>query len=88
MLRVRSLVRLVLLILCMVEGLGAAWAGMLAFDSLVFGMTLYKSVTLARTPGVDLLTILLRDGAHILQLLNCLRLKILNAMFSLSLSLV
>ncbi|KAF8198553.1 hypothetical protein BJ912DRAFT_1039409 [Pholiota molesta] len=43
--------------------LGAAWAGMLAFDSLVFGMTLYKSLTLARTPGVDLLTILLRDGA-------------------------
>ncbi|PPQ80281.1 hypothetical protein CVT24_000425, partial [Panaeolus cyanescens] len=41
--------------------LAVAWSGMLVFDSLVFGMTLYKSLTLPRT--IDLLSLLLRDGA-------------------------
>ena len=43
-------------------GLGAAWAGMLVFDSLVFCMTLYKSIILPRPNGVSILHILLRDG--------------------------
>ncbi|KAF9479461.1 hypothetical protein BDN70DRAFT_689934 [Pholiota conissans] len=43
--------------------LGAAWSGMLGFDALVFGMTLYKSLKLVREPGVNLLSVLLRDGS-------------------------
>jgi hypothetical protein len=43
-------------------GFGAAWAGMLVFDSLVFCMTLYKSIVLPRPNGVNILDILLRDG--------------------------
>ncbi|TFK41785.1 hypothetical protein BDQ12DRAFT_720597 [Crucibulum laeve] len=43
--------------------LGAAWGGMLVFDSLVFGMTLYKSLTLPRRRGINLLSVLLRDGS-------------------------
>ncbi|KIM38067.1 hypothetical protein M413DRAFT_30471 [Hebeloma cylindrosporum] len=43
--------------------LGAAWAGMLIFDSLVFCMTLYKSIVLPRPTGVNILHILFRDGA-------------------------
>jgi hypothetical protein len=43
-------------------GTGAAWAGMLVFDSLVFCMTLYKSIVLSRLSGVNILDILLRDG--------------------------
>jgi hypothetical protein len=43
-------------------GLGACWAGMLLFDSLVFCMTLYKSVVLPRPNGVNILDILFRDG--------------------------
>jgi hypothetical protein len=42
--------------------MAAAWAGMLVFDSLVFGMTLYKSIVLPRPNGVNILDILLRDG--------------------------
>ncbi|KJA21530.1 hypothetical protein HYPSUDRAFT_67659 [Hypholoma sublateritium FD-334 SS-4] len=46
------------------ERLGAAWTGMLVFDALVFGMTLYKSLALVRSsPEINLLTVLLRDGA-------------------------
>ncbi|CAA7268611.1 unnamed protein product [Cyclocybe aegerita] len=41
----------------------AAWSGMLIFDSLVFGMTLYKSLTLPRLRGVNLISVLLRDGS-------------------------
>ncbi|KAF8157131.1 hypothetical protein B0H34DRAFT_712330 [Crassisporium funariophilum] len=43
--------------------LGAAWGGMLVFDFLVFAMTLYKSLTLPRTAGTNLLSVLFRDGA-------------------------
>jgi len=43
--------------------LGAAWGGMLAFDTLVFGMTLYKALSIPRTKEITLLTVLLRDGA-------------------------
>ncbi|KDR72739.1 hypothetical protein GALMADRAFT_229002 [Galerina marginata CBS 339.88] len=44
------------------SGLGAAWGGMLVFDALVFGMTLYKSLSIPRTREINLLTVLLRDG--------------------------
>ena len=43
-------------------GIGACWAGMLLFDSLVFCMTLYKAVVLPRPNGVNILDILFRDG--------------------------
>ena len=44
-------------------GFGAAWGGMLVFDSLVFCMTLYKSVISSRRPnGENILRILMRDG--------------------------
>lgn len=42
---------------------GTAWAGMLVFDSLVFCMTLYQAIILPRPNGVNILDILLRDGA-------------------------
>lgn len=41
---------------------GAAWGGMLIFDTVVFGMTLWKSLTL-RSKEQDLISVLLRDGA-------------------------
>jgi hypothetical protein len=44
------------------KGLAAAWAGMLVFDSLVFSMTVYKSLLLRQTSGMNLLTLMLRDG--------------------------
>jgi len=44
--------------------LGAAWGGMLIFDSLVFCMTLYKSIiSWPSRDGEHILSILLRDGA-------------------------
>jgi hypothetical protein len=43
-------------------GSGIAWAGLLVFDSLIFGMTLYKSIVLPRPNRVNILDILLRDG--------------------------
>ena len=42
--------------------MGAAWAGLLVFDTLVFCMTLYKALILPRPDGVNILDILLRDG--------------------------
>ncbi|KAF9479468.1 hypothetical protein BDN70DRAFT_983710 [Pholiota conissans] len=42
--------------------LAATWGGLLVFDTLVFWMTLKKSLTAVRDPGVNLLTVLLRDG--------------------------
>ncbi|KAF9029125.1 hypothetical protein BDZ89DRAFT_1065648 [Hymenopellis radicata] len=43
--------------------LGAAWTGMLVFDVLVFYLTLRKALILNRRGGVNLLTVLLRDGS-------------------------
>jgi hypothetical protein len=43
-------------------GFAAAWAGMLVFDSLVFFMTLYKSMVLPSPNGVSISDILMRDG--------------------------
>ena len=54
-------------------GFAAAWAGMLVFDSLVFCMTIYKSMLLPRPNGANILGILIRDGelpAHTLILLD------------------
>jgi len=42
--------------------MGAAWAGLFVFDSLVICMTLYKSTILPRPNGVNIMDILLRDG--------------------------
>uniref|UniRef100_A0A8H7XPW1 DUF6533 domain-containing protein n=1 Tax=Psilocybe cubensis TaxID=181762 RepID=A0A8H7XPW1_PSICU len=43
--------------------LGAAWGGMLVFDFIIFGLTLYKSLSIPRTIGVSLISVLMRDGA-------------------------
>ncbi|KAF8900340.1 hypothetical protein CPB85DRAFT_1565299 [Mucidula mucida] len=43
--------------------LGAAWTGMLVFDVLVFYLTLRKALILNGRGGVNLLTVLLRDGS-------------------------
>jgi len=43
-------------------GLGAAWAGMFIFDSLVFCMTLHKAIVLPRPYGMNILDVLFRDG--------------------------
>ncbi|KAK0203923.1 hypothetical protein DFS33DRAFT_1384198 [Desarmillaria ectypa] len=43
--------------------LGTAWCGMLVFDIMVFTLTLHKALQLQRAGGVDLLTLLLRDGS-------------------------
>ena len=50
-------------------GFAAAWAGMLVFDSLVFFMTLYKSMVLPRPNGVNISDILMRDGELLSQTL-------------------
>jgi len=42
----------------------AAWGGLLAFDTLVFGLTIYKTlVQHRRAVGSSLFTLILRDGA-------------------------
>ena len=43
-------------------GMAAAWAGMLVLDSIVFGMTLYKSIAFPPLNGLSIVGILLRDG--------------------------
>ncbi|KAJ7245668.1 hypothetical protein B0H12DRAFT_1235779 [Mycena haematopus] len=44
-------------------GLAAAWAGMGFFDCTIFLLTLYKAFSRFRAPGLDLVTVLLRDGS-------------------------
>ena len=58
----RRLLTLRLILALTHTGLGAAWAGMLVFDALVFCMTLYKSIVLPRPIGVNILDPLFRDG--------------------------
>ncbi|KAJ7429740.1 hypothetical protein B0H11DRAFT_1024992 [Mycena galericulata] len=43
--------------------LASAWAGVAAFDCMIFLLTLFKVFSQRRTRGVDLLTVLLRDGS-------------------------
>ncbi|TFK40054.1 hypothetical protein BDQ12DRAFT_734091 [Crucibulum laeve] len=43
--------------------LASAWTGMLCFDVLIFGMTIYKSITRKREGRSTLLNVLIRDGA-------------------------
>jgi len=43
-------------------GLGVAWVGSFVFDSLVFGMTLFKFIILPRPNRVNIMDILFRDG--------------------------
>lgn len=44
----------------------ASWAGNLLFDVMVFGLTLYKALTLPRTRGDTLLRVVFRDGVFTL----------------------
>lgn len=53
--------------------IAAAWFGELIFDILVFGMTLFKTLTLPRTGEIGLLTMLMRDGANPFQLVHLYR---------------
>jgi len=43
--------------------LAIAWGGLLAFDTLVFTLTVYKSLSLRRESGSSLLSLMLRDGS-------------------------
>ena len=44
-------------------GFGGAWGGMLAFDTLIFLMTVFKSlVHQLETRGSSILALMLRDG--------------------------
>jgi hypothetical protein len=43
-------------------GLAITWSTLLAFDTFVFGLTLYKSLYLRRKTRMNLLVVLLRDG--------------------------
>ncbi|KAK7046417.1 hypothetical protein R3P38DRAFT_2873683 [Favolaschia claudopus] len=47
-------------------GLAAAWAGMGVFDCTIFILTLYRALSRNRVRGLDLVAVLLRDGAVIL----------------------
>ena len=68
---------LILTIYSLHAGFGVAWAGVLVFDSLVFGMTLYKFIILPRPNRVNIMDILFRDGELYLALkLLFLHLKI------------
>ncbi|KAF7350147.1 hypothetical protein MVEN_01317100 [Mycena venus] len=44
-------------------GLAAAWAGMGVFDCTIFMLTLYRALSRRHAPGLDLVTVLLRDGS-------------------------
>lgn len=41
------------------------WLGELIFDIVVFGMTLYKTLTLPRGGGIGLLSTIIRDGTDL-----------------------
>ncbi|KIY65996.1 hypothetical protein CYLTODRAFT_399460 [Cylindrobasidium torrendii FP15055 ss-10] len=45
------------------ERIGAAWSSMLVFDGVIFYLTVHKAIELNKQRGVNLLRILLRDGA-------------------------
>jgi hypothetical protein len=42
--------------------MGAAWAGMVLFDTIIFALTVYKSLEFKRIGRRSLADILLRDG--------------------------
>ncbi|KAF9479475.1 hypothetical protein BDN70DRAFT_807039, partial [Pholiota conissans] len=44
------------------SGLAVTWGSLLMFDTLIFSMTLKKSLTAVRAPEVNILTVLFRDG--------------------------
>ncbi|KAJ7101342.1 hypothetical protein B0H15DRAFT_796164 [Mycena belliarum] len=44
-------------------GLAAAWAGMGVFDCTIFFLTVYRALSKTRAHGIDLFTVLLRDGS-------------------------
>ena len=56
---------------CFCLDTAAAWGGMLIFDTVVFGMTLLKSLTL-RSKKQDLISVLLRDGTLTIDLIYVL----------------
>ncbi|KAJ6628543.1 hypothetical protein B0H10DRAFT_159742 [Mycena sp. CBHHK59/15] len=43
--------------------LAIAWASVVAFDSMIFLLTVYRAMARRRTNSLDLLTVLLRDGS-------------------------
>jgi hypothetical protein len=51
-------------------GYAEAWSGMLVFDTLVFGLTVRRSMELHKITGSSILTLILRDGES--QLIYCM----------------
>jgi len=43
--------------------MGAAWTGMVLFDTIIFALTVYKSLTFGRTGYRSIVDVFLRDGA-------------------------
>ena len=43
-------------------GFAAAWASLLAFDTIIFTLTLYKAIVVAQVGEVRLVKLLMRDG--------------------------
>lgn len=48
---------------CAGAGLAAAWSGLLAYDIIIFFMTLYKTLALGGQYNRTITNVLLRDGA-------------------------
>lgn len=44
----------------------APWLGEIIFDVAIFGMTLYKALTLPRGGGIGLLSMIIRDGMYLI----------------------
>ena len=47
---------------CTTIGYAGALGGTLVFDTLVFGLTLFRSMALHKITGSSILTLILRDG--------------------------
>ena len=52
----------IMLFTCLSAGLASTWALLFLFDLIVFGMTLYKTLTYSRSNPNMLTTVLMRDG--------------------------
>lgn len=53
----------ILILTCLSAGLASTWGLMFLFDLIIFGMTLYKTLTFRRLNNSNtLITVLMRDG--------------------------
>jgi len=51
--------------IAVLAGFAAAWAGLLVFDIIVFGMTVAKAIRVGRMGDRTLIIVLLQDGQSI-----------------------